>query len=162
MKLKNILLSIGLILLIYHLSAPGVEKAEEYPSIDLFKNALIAKQSSKVQILYFSASDCTYCISLNDEIINAVRVNDDYQKKILLTEIMLDGEELIIDFESKGIDQTTIASRYNIQVTPTLVFVDEQGKEIVKSIVGYQSNEFYWYYLDKNIKEALSILLRKT
>ena len=133
--------------------------AAEIPEvINLKTTAQTAVKSHKVQILYFSASYCSYCKQLNEEVIEPIFRNEDYLKTVIITEIMIDGSSSIVDFDGDSTDQETLESRYKIQATPTLVFVDQQGDEISSRLTGYQNKDFYWYYLDKSINKALSIL----
>ena len=122
---------------------------------NLYQIARSTQSLNKVHIIYFSASYCFFCKQLTEDVINAVRINKDYQKQVTITEIEIDSEGLVTDFNQKIADPEALASSYNIQITPTLIFVDSQGKEIVKRSVGYQSSEFYWYYFDKKIAQAM-------
>lgn len=122
--------------------------------INLRQIAAETKHLKKVHVIYFSASYCAFCKQLTEDVLNAVRVNKDYQRTVTLTEIQIDGTESIIDFNNKTIDPEIFSEQYNIQITPTLVFIDDSGREIVKRTVGYQNNEFYWYYLDKKLLKA--------
>ena len=95
-------------------------------------------------------------MQLNEDVIHPIQINEGYIKKVKVVEVSLDGAEKIIDFNNKAINSDDLQSRYNIQVTPTLVFVDQKGNEISQRIVGYQTIDFYWYYLDESINKALA------
>ena len=127
-------------------------------SIDLKERAQSAKAHNKVMILYIGASYCTYCKKLNRDVINPMLSNKGYNQKVALTHIELDGTKLIIDFSGKAIDSDELVEKYNIDVTPTLLFMDNKGNEIAKRIVGYQNKDFYWFYLDQSIDVAFSTL----
>jgi hypothetical protein len=50
-----------------------------------------------------------------------------------------------------------LSTRYGAYVTPTVVFLNHQGKELSKRILGVRNTEFYGGELD----EGLDISLRK-
>jgi hypothetical protein len=43
--------------------------------------------------------------------------------------------------------------------TPTLLFLDNKGEELTSRLVGYHSEDFYWYYFDEAIEIARNELL---
>ncbi len=125
---------------------------------NLYQIARTTQLLNQVHVIYFSASYCFYCKQLTEDVINAVRANKGYQNQVTITEIQIDGDDSVTDFNQKIVDPEAFASSYDIQITPTLIFVNSQGKEIVKRTVGYQNSEFYWYYFDKKIARAMTRL----
>lgn len=126
--------------------------------IDLSDNARIAKKHHKVMILYFAASYCSYCEALNTDVIHPMRINRDYQDKVVIKEILLDGFTVIKDFSGEPTTADSLGLKYDIEITPTLLFVDASGNEVSERLEGYQSRDFYWYYLDISINNALGHL----
>jgi len=124
-------------------------------SIELPRIAKTAKIDHKAMILYFSASDCTYCKQLNEDVISLIHTNTNYINTVSITEIIINKQSHIVDFDGVNSNPQKLAAKYNIQVTPTLLFVDVKGNEVAKRVTGYQSKDFYWYYLDKSISSAL-------
>ena len=150
---------LALLTLLFQLNVVSLIYAAEIPeNLNLKLIAKTVTKEHKAQILYFSASYCTYCKQLNLDVIDPISRNDHYQKTITISEIMIDGKTSIIDFDGSSTNQETLESRYKIQATPTLVFVDERGDEISSRLTGYQNKDFYWYYLDKSINKALTAL----
>jgi hypothetical protein len=45
--------------------------------------------------------------------------------------------------------------------TPTLLFLDSGGEELTQRLVGYHSEDFYWYYFDEAIENAKNKLLNR-
>ena len=52
----------------------------------------------------------------------------------------------------------TFAANQAVVLTPTLKFYDAQGREIVEEIEGFTNHDFYGYYLDERIDQALARL----
>ena len=126
--------------------------------VDLKRATISAKSDHKIMILYFSASYCSYCKELTADVINIVKSHNDYRPKVVLKEIVIDEQMTIKDFKGESIDASTLQMQQKITATPTLIFVDEHGNEIAERLEGYHSKDFYWYYLDKSIANALATL----
>lgn len=153
MKLQSIIFAI-LVTFSFPNSNNIIASNKSVSAINLHSIADAATKSNQVIMLYFSAIYCTYCMMLNEDVIQPMMVNEGYLKKVRVVEISLDTDENITDFNNKTISIDVLQSRYDIQVTPTLLFVDNKGTEIVQRIVGYQTKDFYWYYLDEAINAA--------
>ena len=125
-----------------------------HKKINLQQLAARAVKQNKVVILYMSATHCAYCMKLNRDVIEPMLGNKGYQESVLLQKIQIDLILAIVDFNGKVISSDDLIEKYNIIATPTLLFVNSQGEEIADRLEGYQSEEFYWYYLDKSIDKA--------
>lgn len=156
MKLKIILLLSYSIVTqsVFYNDGTVLASNESSTTINLYSSALEAKEKAQAIMLYFSATYCTFCMQLSEDVIQAIKINEGYIKKVRVIEISLDAEEDITDFDNHVVDVDVLQSRYNIQVTPTLLFVDQKGDEVTERIVGYQSKDFYWYYLDEAINKS--------
>ena len=128
---------------------------------DLRQDALVARQMSAPIMLYFSDPACGYCRKLEKEIFLPMLRSGDYQDRVLLRKIPWLSRGLLKDFDGSEIELRAIAGRYNVQVTPTMIFVDEDGAEIAKRILGYNGPDFFWFYLDRAIDESRSALLKR-
>lgn len=125
---------------------------------NLQQSARLAASDCKPLLLEFSASDCPYCSLLEEEIIKPILRNRDYDSKVLIEKIRLDSHLKLTDFNGSPVDSQTLAKRYQIQVTPTLLFLDATGVEIAERMVGVNSLDYYAGYLDDNIGSAHTAL----
>ena len=128
---------------------------------DLRQDALVARQMSAPIMLYFSDPACGYCRKLEKEIFLPMLRSGDYQDRVLLRKISWLSRGLLNDFDGSKRELHAIAERYNVQVTPTMIFVDEDGVEIAKRILGYNGPDFFWFYLDRAIDEGQVVLLKR-
>ena len=112
------------------------------------------KQNNAVILLYVSAPECPYCKKLEKEVLTPLTKSNDYTDKVILREITWRSSESIINFKGQADTPRNLLKSYDIKVTPTLLFLDAYGKELSPSIVGYSSNEFFWYYLDAAIRKS--------
>lgn len=112
------------------------------------------QSSKKVILAYVSASYCAFCKKLEKEVLVPAIRSGDYQNKIILRKIDLHGQQPIINFEGQETTPSQFLKKYDIKMTPTLLFLDNQGQQLEEKLIGYQGGEFYWYYLDAAIRKA--------
>ncbi|OUS11562.1 hypothetical protein A9Q89_08805 [Gammaproteobacteria bacterium 53_120_T64] len=115
-----------------------------------------------ILLLYFSAADCRYCMKLEEAVLKPMLRSGDYDQQVLLRKIAWRSQALVSDFSGRGVSLQGLAQRYDVKVTPTLVFVDSIGRELAPRILGFQSADFFWYYLDRGINHSIAIRRRAT
>ncbi len=116
------------------------------------------KHKGKPLVLYISQTGCIICKRLERDVLSKVLKNDEYDKKITLQKILWDRTKPVAWIGSKQKLPNAIAQHYDLAATPTLLFLDHQGNEIAKRIVGYVNDDFYWDYLDKRIDKSRNII----
>jgi thioredoxin-related protein len=131
--------------------------AEEAAAVDVpmaTDLSSLANQSSQRQVpilLMFTASDCDYCQRLEEDVIRPMMLSGEFDRRAILRKVMIDDLTPLKDFQGGKLDAEALANQRHVQVTPTLVFVDSNGKELVPKVVGYQDGVFYNAYLDQAI-----------
>jgi thioredoxin-related protein len=111
-------------------------------------------------LLMFSAEHCSYCEKLEEDFLKPMLRSGDYDDKVLIRKVRIDGYGKLRDFAGKQVAASKFADRYNVFVTPTVVFIDGDGVELAKKRVGLSTPDFYGSYLDQSIDDALNILRR--
>jgi len=64
--------------------------------------------------------------------------------------------------QQKKISNRDLIQRYQVDVTPTIIFLGPDGREVASSIVGFLTVDFYGAYLDQSIQDGRTHLLSKT
>lgn len=105
-------------------------------------------------VLVFSARNCSYCELLESSILRPSLMGGYYDDQIIMRKLMLDSQLPIGDFDGQRRAPSAISRRYQVHVTPTVLFVDAQGKELAPRLVGINTVEMYGGYLDAAIQEA--------
>ncbi len=126
---------------------------------DFVTDGRISKNIEAPILLYFSAPDCRYCMKLEEAVLKPMLRSGDYDGRVLLRKINWRSAVQVSDFVGERITFSGLAERYEVQVTPTLVFVDSSGREIARRILGFRSADFYWYYLDQRIEQSRLVTL---
>ena len=146
-------LMFGLLLI---LPGNGVaEQEHRLPSTDnLIEAAQLARNEKLPILLMFSAEDCDYCIRLEDEELVPMTRNAENRKRVIIKKVLIDHYAPIVDFAGKEVDPADFAHQRGVRVTPTLQFIDPEGKELAPKMVGYQAGTFYGAYLDQAIDQS--------
>jgi len=103
----------------------------------------------------FSQEECPFCLKLTEEILEPMLISGDYTDRVLIRELMIDGNDELVDFSGESIDPRAVFSRYLLYVTPTILLLDSKGDEVAERQVGINTVEYYGYYLDEAIRQAL-------
>lgn len=115
-----------------------------------------ACKENKVMVVMVSRESCPYCVKLKKQIFVPEVRNGELNSKWLLRELLIDGGDTHIGFDGKKIDSVDYARSIKATLTPTVLFLDKNGKEIGKRIVGTGGAiDFYDFYLKRSINEAL-------
>ena len=121
---------------------------------DLREDARIAKANNLILVLEFSSEYCEYCRKLENLFLLPMQRNTEYDEKILIRSVSLDSYETLIDFQGRTLSTTMFASRYDVSLTPTLIFLNADGEEMSEKLVGIWSEDYYGGYIDNRIDEA--------
>ena len=116
----------------------------------------------KVVVLYFTAEYCMYCQALDREVLGPVLRSRDYEAISQFFRVQHDEPKTkLTDFDGKKISNRDLIQRYQVDVTPTIIFLGPDGLEVVSSIVGFLTVDFYGAYLDQSLKDGRTHLLSK-
>lgn len=152
--MSRFILLIVIILFSQMLQADGYERLLYLK--DFQKLGQRACQENKVMVVMVSRESCPYCIKLKKQIFIPEVKYGELNDKWLLRELRIDGGMTHIDFKGKKVNSVDYARSIKATLTPTMLFLDKNGKEVGKRIVGIGgAMEFYDFYLKKSINQAL-------
>jgi len=105
------------------------------------------QQGKKGAFLLFTTQGCPYC----DKFINLSLGDADIAKKVqqdfMPTGLEIFNDVEITDFNGDEMPAKDFAKKAGVQFTPTLIFYDQQGKQVFQAI-GYQSPEQFKHILN--------------
>ncbi len=105
-------------------------------------------------LLAFRADYCGFCRKLETEHLEPMVRSGQYDTRILIRRFDIDSDQTVIDFNGNRISAEAFAERYQASLTPTLLFLDAEGKEVAERLLGYNSPDFYGAYLEQAISTA--------
>lgn len=113
-----------------------------------------ARESSKKQIpvlLFFSMKHCPFCIEVEEDYLKPILRNAEYDGKVIIRKIRIDGTDSVQDFNGKERDTDEFGDEYNVSMVPTLILVDAHGNKIAPAIIGIANAHYYSSELDTAI-----------
>ncbi len=130
----------------------NVSAASEIKDVtDLRKLKQQSEQSKLPVLLLFSAEDCDYCEAIKQHYLIPMIQSGDYADKVLFRQVDIDEFAMIRDEKGNLMGGDQLALRYDVEVTPTILFINAQGKELVERIVGLSGADFFDYVLNDHI-----------
>lgn len=123
---------------------------------DLAADGELAARTRRPILVMFGASHCGYCSIVEEEFLKPMLISGEYDDKVIIRMIDIDGFDSVRDFQGREIDAADFASRENVYVTPTLKFYDSEGREMAPRMVGVTTVDFYGGYLDDSIDQSLA------
>lgn len=121
---------------------------------DLSADAVLVTAQHLPLLLVFAQDHCNFCDKLDREVLNPSYGTGAYNGKAIVRRFMIDSYATVSDFDGQRIDAGELSRKLKIFVTPTLIFVDAQGHELVPRIVGVDNIDFFAAYLDASIAAA--------
>ncbi len=117
-----------------------------------------ARRERRVIVLLVSQKGCAYCHRLKEAVLLPMIRGGDFADEILLGEVFMDEGEWLVDFQGRKVEGPEFARRYGVSVTPTVLFLSPEGKELAERMVGITVLDMYFYYLSQAIQEAVQKL----
>jgi thioredoxin-related protein len=109
-------------------------------------------------MLFVTSPSCGYCHILERDVIVPMLKNSHYQDKVLLRRLDL-GQNQMVDFDGQTKDPMRIAARYKAQLTPTIVFLAPDGKQLQDHILGVVKDvDQYGGMIDSRLNRSLELL----
>jgi len=145
-----------------------VEASIEFlKSLELIKPATSFKSDGQESIdeqrpimIFVTQHGCQYCQLLRLQVLYPMIRGGELNAKAILREVSLDDGDSIVDFSGDSISGSEFAERYSAELTPTLLFLDGNGREVAGRIVGISNIEYYGFYMDKAIDSATSVITK--
>jgi thioredoxin-related protein len=109
-------------------------------------------------LMFFSMEHCPYCMEVEEDYLKPMLRNSEYDSKVLIRKIRLDGENVVKDFAGAERDPGEFSDEYNVSMVPTLILVDSRGKKIAPPIIGIRNSHYYSSELDDAIDASTRIL----
>ncbi len=110
---------------------------------------------NKRLMLFVEQDSCPYCHAFVTKNLNHKKTKEKVQKYFGVVDLNMFGDREVIDTDGEEFTEKEFAKKHNIQFTPTLIFFDENNKQILR-LNGYVDIPQFNLALDyiKNKKET--------
>ncbi len=139
----------GLLLLSFGVQASGIEAVKDMRVLQQQMN-----DSQLPVLLLFTTEDCEYCHALRQHYLIPMMQSGDYAEQILFRELYMDNYNLLRDAEGKLVGGDEIALNFSVSVSPTILFIDADGREVAERIVGVSGADYFDKTLQIHIRQA--------
>ncbi len=162
MNIKPLRYLPGIILLGYlNTASLAAETAPLLQEVVDFQALRALMQEKKLPLLLaIKAEHCNYCQRLEAEQLEPMERNAGYRAQILIRTFELGGTREITGFDGDKLTAAAFSQAYKAKLTPTILFLDANGKEIAQRMTGYNS-PYYGAYLDDAITTAFQAVQSK-
>jgi thioredoxin-related protein len=104
--------------------------------LDFREDARAAAKEGKRLVVYFGQDGCPYCRELMQVSFRQKDIADKTRRHFHAVAINLWGDREVTWIDGKVLSEKTLAARLKVQFTPTLLFLDEKGAEVLR-VNGY-------------------------
>jgi thioredoxin-related protein len=132
------------------LLAPARAAEVLLPTPDSLAAALeSAMQRHRALVLMVSLPGCPWCKLVRQSYLTPLRAEGQP-----VIELSNQDESRITDFDGAATTPARVVTRLRVQVTPTVLFVGREGKEVAQRLLGVSSVDFYGAYLQERVDAA--------
>lgn len=129
---------------------PGYEEQPKWfksSFLDLREDVAEAAEEGRRVILFFYQDGCPYCAKLLQENFGQKHISDKTQAHFDVISINMWGDREVTDMQGNAITEKNLAVNRKVMFTPTLMFLDEEGKDVLR-INGYYAPHKFEHALD--------------
>ena len=106
-------------------------------------------------IVMVDQDHCPYCRRVELEFFAAILAGGEYRGRAIFAKISIDEGETIVDSNGDLVETREFLRGYDAGFTPTILFMDAGKKELVEKMVGLTTPDYYGYYLEQAIRQAI-------
>ncbi len=132
-RVASLLLSLALTLF----ALPNVEISfQKLSFLNLQEDLQEAKEEGKFLFIMFHQEGCPFCDKMYRVTFQDKEVKEYFTKNFYMVLIDIKGANPVVDFNGEEMTEKEFAHKHRVRATPVFLFVDHEGKQIVK-MVGY-------------------------
>lgn len=153
---RPVLKRLGLVAWILAWAPAPASASEGVPyARNLAKDAEAARAIQGPVLIVFVGDHCPYCETVLNEFLVPMSRNPDYQDKVVMRRVETGSFRELRDFAGMKLSHRTFAGRHGAYMVPTVMLFSPSGQALAKPLVGITSVDYYGYYLDEAIDQAV-------
>jgi len=116
----------------------------------------LARDNSMIIVVLFEYEDCPWCEYILEHEIEPIIRSGAFKSTVIFRRADIsDSATELTSFDGTPTTSHQLAKNHGVSISPTLVFLNAEGDVMAPQLVGVSSRDFYGYYLEKRIAEAL-------
>ena len=119
------------------------------PSSSLADELRVALRADKPLVVMVSLEGCVFCRAVRES--HLVPMHG--QEGLAVVQVDMRSQQLTRDFSGRQMTHDERVRAWNVKVTPTLLFIGQDGAEVAERLSGY-SPDFYSFYLAERLTQA--------
>jgi len=135
-------------------------------NIETVKDLRILKQQAEPEnlpvLLLLTTEDCGYCVAIRNNYLIPMVDSGEYASTILFRQLYIEEFSYLRNMEGKLITGDSIALKFDVEVTPTIMFINSDWEELGERIVGINSIDYFDELLKTHISRARAHMLNKS
>ncbi|MFN2381993.1 MAG: thioredoxin family protein [Guyparkeria sp.] len=138
-------------------AAVGTEHAEVPLMSDLenVQSDLAYMQEQQIPMLmFFHATYCSYCRTVDDEFLQTMASDPDYEGRLIIRRVEIDSDLPEIEWQGTSHTPVEFARLQGVQLVPEVIYFAPDGKQVVDELKGVTVPDFYPQYLEQRLRAA--------
>jgi len=107
-------------------------------------------------MIAFIQETCPYCAVAKRDHLVPMHLDAAMRDRVIIREVDIDGQAELRDFNGTPVRPKDFSRRYRVALVPTVVVVNERGELLAAPLVGISVGDFYGFYLERALEEALA------
>lgn len=125
-------------------------------ALDLAADAHQMREKKLPMLVLFSSTSCDWCERARQQVLGPMAADPAAADRVVIRQIDIDRATALTDFSGKVTTHSEFARARKVRMTPTLLVLDADGREISESIVGVRLADFYGTYVERAIDAGLA------
>lgn len=140
--------------------APALAAAPELPAAtDFAADARTAAERRVPILVFYTRAGCSWCEMVRRSHLKPLAGDAQAGDRVLIREVAVDKpRQRLTGFDGNKTTHAAFARDRRVKLTPTLDFLDAEGRRLVEPLIGVTLPDFYGVFIDRAIDESLAKL----
>lgn len=110
--------------------------------LNLPEDAAEAARAGRRLLVYFGQDGCPYCAELFNNNFSQFHITEYTRQHFDAVDINMWGDRPVTDFDGEALIEKQLAAKHKVWFTPTILFFDERGKQVLRVNGYYPPHQF--------------------
>ena len=134
---------------------PGRDEVPLMSDLENVEADLAYMQAQQIpMLLFFHATYCTYCKTVDDEFLQTMASDPEYEGRLIIRRVEIDSELPEVEWQGTSYTPVEFARLLGVQLVPEVIYFAPDGKQVVDELKGVTVPDFYPQYLDQRLRAA--------